>query len=80
MAKHSTTRTLFSKKTIEFEDKTDYVTISESESNVISGLNLEKEYTVESWISTTEIPEDPTFTYSSDVASALTENSTLTLS
>ena len=80
MAKHSTNKTLFSKKTIEFEDKTDYVTISQSENDVISGLNLEKEYTVESWISTTEIPEDPTFTYASDVASALKENSTLTLS
>ena len=80
MAKHSIDKTLFSKKTIEFEDGTDYVTISESESNVISGLNLGTEYTVESWISTTEIPEDPTFTYASDVASALKENSTLTLS
>ena len=35
MAKHSIDKTLFSKKTIEFEDGTDYVTISESESNVI---------------------------------------------
>jgi len=80
MAKHSTSKTLFSKKTIEFENGNDYVTISESEDNVISGLNLGKEYTVESWISTTEIPEDPTFTYASDVANALKENSTLTLS
>ena len=80
MAKHSTNKTLFSKKTIEFENGNDYVTISESEDNVISALNLGTEYTVESWISTTEIPEDPTFTYASDVASALKENSTLTLS
>jgi hypothetical protein len=79
MAKHSEDKKLFNKKTIKFEDGTDYITISESSSNLVPDIDFTNEYTVESWISVTEIPNSSEFTYADDTASAKKNESTLIL-